>query len=66
MGKHKPPPWLRPKQGRQVSVGVTWYTEDQWQLVKDSATDPERFEETYAEWLKMAEDACKTMLAAGM
>jgi hypothetical protein len=66
MGKHKLPPWLQPKQRRQVKVGVTWYSEDQWLLVKAAAVDPERFEETYAEWVAMAEESLKNMLAAGI
>lgn len=49
-----------------VQVGVTWYAEDQWQLVKASATDPERFEDTYADWVAMAEDSIRRMRAAGI
>ena len=66
MSKHKLPPWLQPKQQRQVVVGVTWYTEGQWRLVKAAATDSERFEETYAEWVAMVEDTTKNMLATGI
>ncbi len=66
MAKHKLPPWLRPKTQRQVVVGVTWYTEDEWHLVKGAADDPERFEQTYADWLAMAEESSKSMLAAGI
>ena len=67
MAKHKLPPWLQPKpQHRAVKVGVTWYTEDEWHLVRTAATDAERFEETYAEWVAMAEESTKNMLAAGI
>ena len=67
MAKHKLPPWLQPKpQHRAVKVGVTWYTEDEWQLVRAAATDAERFEGTYAEWVAMAEESTKNMLAAGI
>ena len=67
MAKSKLPPWLRPKTPqRSVQVGVTWYAEDQWHLVKTAATDAERFEATYAEWVAMAEDAMKDMLAVGV
>jgi hypothetical protein len=67
MAKHKLPPWLRPKAPqRAVQVGVTWYTEDQWHLVKAAATDPERFEDTYADWVAMAEEATKDMLGVGI
>jgi len=67
MAKDKLPPWLRPKtEPRSLKVGVTWYTEDQWHLVRAASTDAERFEETYADWVAMAEDATKNMLAAGI
>jgi len=67
MAKHKLPPWLRPKlQRRAVKVGVTWYTEDQWRLIRAASTDAERFEETYAEWVAMLEETTKNMLAAGI
>ena len=67
MAKHKLPPWLEPKpQSRAVKIGVTWYTEDQWRLVKAAATDADRFEETYADWVAMAEESTKDMLAAGI
>ena len=67
MATHKLPPWLKPKTPRRaVIVGVAWYTEDQWQLVKAAATDSERFEDTYADWVAMAEDSFKNMLTAGI
>lgn len=67
MATHKLPVWLRPKApSRAVKVCVTWYTEDQWHLVKSAATDPERFEETYADWVAMAEASTTNMLAAGI
>ena len=67
MAKGKLPPWLRPKaQQGSVKVGVTWYTEDQWHLVRAAATDAERFEETYADWVIMAKESTKDMLAAGI
>ncbi|MBA3714369.1 MAG: hypothetical protein H0W76_18230 [Pyrinomonadaceae bacterium] len=67
MPKHKLPPWLQPKpKQRTVKIGVTWYAEDQWSLVKAAAADPERFEETYADWVAMAEESMTNMLTAGI
>jgi hypothetical protein len=67
MATHKLPPWLRPKtRNRAVKVGVTWYSEDQWQLVKAAATDPERFEASYADWVSMAEESTAKLLSAGI
>ena len=67
MAAHKLPPWLRSKtQQPDVKVGIVWYTEDQWQLVKAAATDPERFEDSYADWVDMVEESTKSMLATGL
>jgi hypothetical protein len=67
MAKHKLPSWLQPKpQHRAVKVGVTWYTEEEWALVKAAATDAERFEETYADWVAMAEESTQDLLAEGV
>ena len=38
----------------EVVLGVVWYTEYEWALVKASAEDPELFENSYAEWLCIA------------
>ena len=64
--KQKPPPLRRPKAGRNsLRVGVGWYTEDEWVRVKSAAVDPERFEDTYGEWLEMAECALADLRAIG-
>lgn len=47
-------------------AGVAWYSEDQWALVKASAADAERFENSYSEWVTMAEDALRNIQAAGL
>jgi len=51
-------------QRQNVRVAVAWYTEEQWARVKARAVDPELFEATYPEWVKMAEDALKDIRAA--
>ena len=67
MPKHKPPPWLKQKTPpAQMEVGVTWYTQVEWERVKATATDPERFESTYEEWEKMAEDSLLKLLSVGI
>jgi len=47
-------------------VGVTWYTEESWVRVKASASDPERFEATYAEWTAMALKSLANFRKAGV
>ena len=54
------------KKARATVVGVTWYTEENWSKVKAAATDPERFEETYAEWSTMAIEAVADLKKAGV
>ncbi|GAB3661593.1 hypothetical protein [Ramlibacter alkalitolerans] len=57
---------LRAKKAQRenVRVSVAWYSEEQWARVKASAVDPELFEATYPEWVKMAEDALREIRAA--
>jgi hypothetical protein len=65
--KHNLPPWLKPKApARTLQVGVGWYTADERQKVKASATDPERFEATFEEWLAMAEESLAQLRANGI
>jgi histidine ammonia-lyase len=67
MAKKNLPPWLQPKpKPHPMRIGVTWYTAEQWLLVKAASTDAERFEETYEDWVAMAEEATKNMLATGI
>jgi hypothetical protein len=54
------------KKATSSVVGVTWYTEENWRRVKAAATDPERFEETFAEWSAMAVEAFADLRRAGV
>lgn len=65
--KNKLPPWLRPRIApRVVLVGVGWYTQKEWAKARAAAVDPERFEESYAQWLEMAETALAELQGAGV
>lgn len=46
--------------------GVAWYREDQWELLKSTAADPEEIEDTYQEWLKGALNLIKTLKRQGL
>jgi len=63
--KNKLPPRLKPA-SPAMPVGVGWYTEDEWAKVKAAAVDADRLEETYAEWLQMAEHALAELRATGI
>ena len=47
-----------------MAVGVTWYAPEEWTRVKAAATDPELFENTFAEWEAMANEALATVRAS--
>jgi hypothetical protein len=45
------------KSSRPV-VGIVWYpNEEEWKGMRDLAEDPERFEESYDDWLRMMADS---------
>lgn len=68
--KKKPPLLQRRRQKKhdrkRIVTGVCWYTESQWARIKETATDPERFEATYEEWSAMAEGELLHLSKAGI
>ncbi len=44
-----------------VKLGVAWYREDQWHLLRSTASDPESIEERYEDWFQSAEKAIKKL-----
>ncbi len=54
------------KNQKGVKLGIAWYREDQWQLLKSTASDPDIIEETYEKWLQYAEDSLKKMKDQGL
>ena len=61
------PPWLRKKdKPKRVVVSVAWYTEQEWTKVRTTAADPERFENSYAEWESMAHQALRDLAETGI
>lgn len=65
--KHKLPPWLRPKaSATTLAVCVGWYTQVEWAKIKAAAVDAQRFEDTYVEWVEMAEQALANLRATGV
>jgi hypothetical protein len=40
----------------RVVIGVAWYRRDQWARLRKVAPDPEILEDTYDEWLLLAND----------
>jgi hypothetical protein len=48
-----------------MKLGIAWYREDQWELLKVTATDPEVIEDTYQEWLANAKVRVEELREAG-
>ena len=54
------------KRNQSMIIGVTWYTEETWARVKATASDPERFEDSFPEWKAMAIAAIREFLRSGI
>jgi hypothetical protein len=51
---------------QEVVVGVAWYRRKQWQRVRDISTDADDLENTYEEWLRLAEQKLAELTGAGL
>ena len=51
---------------RGVMLGVAWYTPETWARICETATDRDRLEPTYDEWVQMAEKSLRNMADAGI
>jgi hypothetical protein len=45
-------------------VGVCWYTPQDWERIKETATDPDLFEATFTEWETMAKENLASIFMA--
>jgi hypothetical protein len=54
------------KRSKSMLIGLTWYTEETWALVKATATDPECFEESFPKWKAMAISSRREFLRSGV
>jgi len=53
------------KQEKERALAVAWYDELNWAMVKSTAIDPHRFENSYAEWHAMATRTLENFKRAG-
>ena len=51
---------------QKVVVGFAWYRPAQWQRVRDISLDADALEDTYEEWLRLAEQKLAELRAAGL
>ncbi len=54
------------KNQKGIKLGIAWYREEQWQLLKSTASDPEIIEDTYQEWLQSAKESIKKLKKQGL
>jgi len=64
--KKSRPPRRQESATQGTAVGVAWNTSSEWSRVKAAAADPERFEDSFEEWLVVAEDALVKLRSAGL
>lgn len=48
-----------------TQFGAAWYRRDQWERLRQAAADPEVLEETWEEWLAVAERGMRMAAKAG-
>ena len=47
-------------------IALVWYRPAQWQRVRDIAADSDEFEDSYVEWLQLAEEKAKELKGRGL
>src|SRR5258708_22190970 len=51
---------------QELVVGFAWYRPAQWERVRDISSDVDDLEDTYEEWLRLAEQKLAELRAAGL
>jgi hypothetical protein len=51
---------------QKVIAGIAWFRADQWQLLRSLAADPDKLEQTYSDWVTIAEKAIKDLARQGV
>jgi hypothetical protein len=54
------------KSGAGMAVGVAWYRDADWPRIKELFPDADKLHDSYAEWLKFAEESVKRLASTGM
>ena len=49
-----------------IVVGFAWYRPEQWQRVRDISSDAYALEDSYEEWLRLAEQKLKELSSSGL
>ncbi len=56
---------MKSKSIQKPVVGVGWYKEDQWDLLRENSEDRDELEDTYSEWVAHASDSVKQISKFG-
>lgn len=54
------------RRSQSMVIGVTWYTAETWAQVKATASDPDCFEGSFAQWKAMAVAARRNFQRSGV
>ncbi len=66
MAKRRPKTRRYSKEYVETASGVAWYDREQWERLRQVAADPERLEDSYEDWVAMAERAIRDIEATGL
>jgi hypothetical protein len=50
----------------RMVVGFAWYRPEQWQRVRDISADADALEDSYEEWLRLAEEKRRELQSGGL
>jgi hypothetical protein len=50
----------------EMVIAVVWYRPEQWQRVRDVSIDSEKLEESYRDWLELAESKFAELKSRGL
>jgi hypothetical protein len=50
----------------EMVVAIVWYRPEQWQRVRDVATDADELEESYPEWFQVAQKRFAELQSSGL
>ena len=51
---------------KNVVLGVSWFTPEEWKKIKSISVDSEKLDDTYDEWMKNAENAISMFTEHGL
>lgn len=55
----------KPKHKKEQPIALAWYTEEQWELLRQVAADWDSMDQTFAQWKNSAGNAYRVLLESG-